>query len=1035
MKTKITGLSGNETVYYAAKACNKYERSIILVSDTEAAVRFEDDLTYFTSKEIIVIREEIDDNITHDKIRLLRKFYENEELVLIIPVTEAIKKYPSPENYRKDILSISGGDELPPYDLREKLTNLGYAMKEMAESCGDISSRGDILDVFVAGDEYPTRIEFFGDNIDSIRQYEPDSQRSIKKLDKIRIVPAIFYKKDTYISVYLSEDDVVIICDPPRLRDKITKANEYEGIEDFGSFMKVKTDQIVYSSFDYSEKEGVKYDKVIPSNISRMSSFNGHLKLLVTEIKKLEKKGFQIHIVAPRKQLEGIRSYIQDNGIYGNLVYDDAYLSSGIISEEDKVCYITLHDIFPNFLNRRTRKKKKKKSDDISFTRFKKGDYVVHELYGIGIFDGIETVEKDGEKRDYLEIHYAGEAILSIPVDNADMVEKYIGGSDSKPKLTKISGKEWSRTRQKARKAIETIAQDLVKLYAEREAKEGYKFSKDDEWQKNFEQEFPYEETDDQLKAAEEIKEDMEKSVPMDRLLCGDVGYGKTEVASRAIFKCLNDGKQAVMLAPTTLLVNQHYENLSKRFSNYPFEIEMLSRFRTNSEQRNIIKKLEAGTIDFVIGTHRLLSDDIKFKDLGLLVIDEEQRFGVRAKEKIKGLRKNIDVLTLSATPIPRTLNMSLTGIKNISTIEEPPEDRYPVQTYVSEENDEIIAKAIRRELERGGQTFVIYNRVNGISRIAKKIKNLIPEGRIAIGHGKMDEKHLEDVMKSFIDGKYDILVSTTIIENGIDISNANTIIILNAERLGMAQLYQLRGRVGRSNRIAYAYLMHKPDKVLTDEARKRLSAIKEFTEFGSGFKLAMRDLEIRGAGNVLGEAQSGHVSGIGYELYCKEIDRAVKKLQGNKSNEKKTEVNIEIGINGRIPKSYIMDESMRLQAYKKIAGIDSSEKAKDLIDELTDRFGEMPMMTINLINTAEIKSIAEKLGISRISKKMNMVDMELSSNKTIDPCSLIIAKENYKDRLIIKSGDTTVLRLYVEQGRSVQNVLSLLRSLKQVDI
>lgn len=1097
MKTNITGLSGNGFVYSAKESCKKHKGSIIVVPDTKSAERFKEDLSYFTSKDILVISEELgrgfiyereDREGLYEKIKGASRLLNDEDIILIIPIIEALKKYPNPSDFKYMTEEIKVGEKYSPEKLRRKLQKIGYLNTPVTESFGEYSIRGDILDIFISGYEYPVRIEFFGDDIDSIRCYDPENQRSISSLDSVMITPALIFNPDedeitrgidnisnsklpsrdkeklieiietrsneriyeeyidyfdistSYIFDYLNEDGVLILCDPSKLRDRIEEIYEGEHNSDLSLFLNLRADLEVYSSFDDGDKTLGKFDNIIKSSIKRMTSFNGMLNLLVKEIKKYQKKYFDIHIVAPRRQLEGIKKYIQDNEIYGNIIYDDSYLSSGLIDEERKICYITLNDIFPNFSYRSRAKKRSKKNNNFVFTNLRKGDYVVHEMHGIGIFEQIKTLETEGVERDYLEIHYAGEAILYIPVDNADLVQRYIGASDSKPKLSKISGKDWINTRKKARKAIETIAQDLIKLYAEREARQGYAFPEDSEWQKDFEADFPYEETEDQLKAIDEIKEDMQRTAPMDRLLCGDVGYGKTEVAARAIFKCVSDGKQAVLLAPTTLLVNQHYENLKERFGKFPFEIEMLSRFKSETEQKEIIKKLKAGTIDFVVGTHRLLSNDIEFKDLGLLVIDEEQRFGVKSKEKIKGMKKNVDILTLSATPIPRTLNMSLTGIKNISTIEEPPQDRYPVQTYVSEENDEIIKRALEREISSGGQAFIIYNRVNGIYRILEKIEKLAPSAKIAVGHGRMDEKRLEDVMKSFIEGRYDILLATTIIENGIDIPNANTIIILNAENLGMAQLYQLRGRVGRSNKLAYAYLMHKPDKILTDEARKRLTAIKEFTELGSGFKLAMRDLEIRGGGNMLGEAQSGHVAGIGYELYCKEIDRAVKKLKGDKGEDIRSEVEIDLKVPYRIPTKYIKDESLRLEAYKKIAEIDSTDDSMNIIDELIDRFGEIPVMTINLINISEIKSHSRKLGIKKISSHMinsriNKVELEILNSKSIDPYSLILAKEKYKERLIIKSGKKTILILKMEEERKTQDTLNLIRMLKRVDI
>ena len=551
-------------------------------------------------------------------------------------------------------------------------------------------------------------------------------------------------------------------------------------------------------------------------------------------------------------------------------------------------------------------------------------------------------------------------------------------------------------------------------------------------WQKQFEDDFPYEETQDQLKAAEEIKEDMEKPFPMDRLLCGDVGFGKTEVAARAIFKCLDDGKQAAILVPTTILANQHFYTLKERFEGFPFNIEMLSRFRSDAQQKDIAAKLQTGEIDLIIGTHRLLGKDIRFKDLGLLVVDEEQRFGVEHKEQIKKLKKNVDVLTLSATPIPRTLNMSLTGIKDMSLIEEPPEERYPVQTYVLEQDDELIKDIIRREMDRGGQIYVVFNRVRGIHQVADKIQQLVPEARIAIGHGQMNENLLEDTMINFINGEQDVLVCTTIIESGIDIPNANTLIIMDADRYGLSQLYQLRGRVGRSNRQAYAYLMYQRDKVLTEAAEKRLKAIREFTEFGAGFKVAMRDLEIRGAGNMLGSEQHGHMLNVGYELYCKMVDDAVRALQGEIVNDDKAEINIELKASAYIPETYIESESAKLQMYKKIASVRTWDDEDEVIDELLDRFGDVPWQTINLVKISHIRYLAELMSITEIKQDKNKVTLSFAPENPLSGYALANAAEKYGPKLFIHGGQQPFIRLTVDEKKNLDETLYLLDTLAE---
>ena len=544
--------------------------------------------------------------------------------------------------------------------------------------------------------------------------------------------------------------------------------------------------------------------------------------------------------------------------------------------------------------------------------------------------------------------------------------------ADPAPALNRLGGAEWTKTKTRVKKAVADIARDLVALYAARAHAKGYVYEPDTVWQREFEDAFPFEETDDQLKAAEEIKKDMEKPFSMDRLLLGDVGFGKTEVAARAIFKCLAEGKQAAMLVPTTILANQHYYTLKERFENFPFTVDVLSRFRSPAQQKETVEKLKKGEVDLVIGTHRLLSQDVAFKDLGLLIVDEEQRFGVEHKETLKKLKANVDVLTLSATPIPRTLNMSLTGIKDMSLIEEPPEERYPVQTYVMEQDDDVIREVIERELGRGGQVFVVYNRVRGLSTVSRKISELVPEARVISGHGQMNEGGLEKVMLKFIDHEADVLVSTTIIESGLDIPNANTMIILDAERYGLSQLYQMRGRVGRSNRMAYCYLMYRKDKVLTEPQERRLKAIREFTEFGAGFKVAMKDLEIRGAGNMLGTAQSGHILNIGYELYCKMVDNAVRALKGELVTDDREESSMEFPISAYIPSTYIEDEALKLEMYKKIAGVTSREEQEDVIDELMDRFGDVPRPTMDLIKISYIRYLSEQISVEKIHVDRN---------------------------------------------------------------
>ncbi|MBQ9930749.1 MAG: transcription-repair coupling factor, partial [Firmicutes bacterium] len=641
--------------------------------------------------------------------------------------------------------------------------------------------------------------------------------------------------------------------------------------------------------------------------------FNGRMDFLEKELKRYVKLRYRILLVcSTEERRENLQNFIDRCDLTGRVFADTGNLTGGMEFPDEKLVILSDKDIFVTTKRKRT-KSSREGAPIKAFTDIRKGDFVVHESHGIGKFEGVEQLTVQGIRSDYLKVRYAGEDMLYIPVDQMDLIQKYVGAEGIAPRINKLSGGEWKKTRAKTKAAIKDMAAELLALSAARKMEVGYAFPSDSLWQKEFEDLFPYEETDDQLRCVQEIKRDMEKAYPMDRLLCGDVGYGKTEVAARAIFKCLAEGKQAALLVPTTLLANQHYYTFKERLKDFPFHVELLCRFRTDKQQDAIIERLNKGEVDLVVGTHRLLSKDVKFKDLGLLVIDEEQRFGVQHKESIKQLRKSVDVLSLSATPIPRTLHMSLIGIRDMSLIEEPPEERYPVQTYVMEQDDAMMAEAIRRELDRGGQVYVIYNRVRGIQKIAAHIREMIPEASVVTAHGQMNEKTLEDIMVDFVNNEYNVLVATTIIESGIDIPNVNTLIILEADHFGLSQLYQLRGRVGRSNRMAYAYLLYQRNKILSETAEKRLRAIREFTEFGSGFRIAMRDLEIRGAGNLLGTEQSGHMMQVGYELYCKMVDDAVKELSGEPVREEGPETSIEMDVEAYLPEEYIGDEFQKL--------------------------------------------------------------------------------------------------------------------------
>lgn len=750
-----------------------------------------------------------------------------------------------------------------------------------------------------------------------------------------------------------------------------------------------------------------------------LNVYHGQLDLLIDDILSKKSLGYKTLILSGTRARgerlvgtlrdRGIESYYSDNVEniqFGEVVITFGNQLKGFEYPEYKICLISDKEVFGEAKRKLNNKKANKKgvSKIKSFAELKPGDYVVHANHGIGVYKGIRQIEVGGHKRDYLDIVYDKNDKLYVPVDQLDLIQKYIGSEGKSPKVSKLGSTEWQKAKAKVRKSINEIAEDLVKLYATRTTVKGYKFSKDTEWQKQFEDEFPFEETPDQLTSLEEIKEDMESDKPMDRLLCGDVGYGKTEVALRAAFKAVMDGKQVAFLVPTTILAEQHYKNMKKRFSDFPIKIDMISRFRTTKQQKETLQKVKEGNLDILIGTHRLVSKDIQFKDLGLLIVDEEQRFGVKQKEKIKGIKKNVDVLTLSATPIPRTLHMSLTGVRDISVIETPPENRYPIQTYVVEQNDQLIRDAIIREIGRGGQVYFVYNRVEDIERMAKYVQGLVPESKVGIAHGQMAERQLEKEMLDFMSQEYNVLVCTTIIETGMDIQNVNTIIIYDSDKMGLSQLYQLRGRVGRSNRIAYAYLLYTKDKILSEIAEKRLKALKDFTELGSGFKIAMRDLEIRGAGNMMGSSQHGHMASIGYDLYCRMLEDTVKLIKGEIQKEP-IETTVDIKVDAFIPATYIDDEIQKIEIYKKIAAIENIDDYNDIKEELEDRYSKIPEAVYNLMDIAYIKSQAKLVFIEEIKETAKEMIFKFAEGEREYKKVFKVLMEKYKGMVVLKFG------------------------------
>ena len=788
-----------------------------------------------------------------------------------------------------------------------------------------------------------------------------------------------------------------------------------------------------------------KVRSVYSLQVKTVNPYNSSFELLTRDLKKLKRTGYRVILVSgsrtrAKRLAEDLRDYdlssfyseeMERQVNPGEIMVTCDYIAEGYEYPMLKFTVISESDIFG-----KKKKKKKRKTYEgkkiQEFAELKPGDYVVHENHGLGIYQGIEKVEVDAVTRDYMKISYADGGILYIPATQMDLIQKYAGADAKLPKLNKLGTPQWKKTKGQVKKAVQLIAKDLVKLYATRQQTEGYVYGPDTVWQREFEEMFPFEETEDQLRAIEDTKKDMESTKIMDRLICGDVGYGKTEIAIRAAFKAVQEGKQVVYLVPTTILAQQHYNTFIQRFKDFPVRVDLMSRFRTQAQQKKTVEDLKKGLVDIVIGTHRVLSKDIGYKDLGLLIIDEEQRFGVTHKEKIKKLRENIDVLTLTATPIPRTLHMSLIGIRDMSVLEEAPMDRMPIQTYVMEYNDEMVREAMERELARGGQVYYVYNRVENIADLALRVQKLVPDARVSYAHGQMNEHQLEDIMYDFINGDIDVLVSTTIIETGLDIANANTMIIQDADRFGLSQLYQLRGRVGRSNRMAYAFLLYQRDKMLKEVAEKRLAAIREFTDLGSGFKIAMRDLEIRGAGNILGESQSGHMAAVGYDLYCKMLNEAVSQLKGEKE-EADYATTIDLDIDAFIPESYIKNEYQKLDIYKRIATIETEEEMDDMTEELIDRFGDLPKKVQQLLHIAALKSLAHSAYITAIEQKGKDYKFILYEKANLDPAKIPALLKKYGNNMIFKA-EAVPYFLYQKKGKSGkekgENVLQMLREI-----
>lgn len=1070
----ISGCIDTQKIHLVHAAVNDYRFRLIITGDEAKAREMQEDSRffdkssiYYPAKDFIFYSADVHGNqLAGERLRCIQKIIAAQDnkinITVITTIDGCVDMLMPLQRYRDNIIHFKNSDIIDTEKLISKLVGIGYTRVPMIDGQGQFAVRGGIIDIFSYTDETPVRIELWDDEIDSIRFFDVESQRSVEKIQTYDVFPATEWilsedeidagfekvkdevekqlvtlgndkKKKTQQEMdacnrlrhayadfertrdyskfilsftdeiegftdYFPKDETVFVLDEPdRIMERMelisyeyeeSMKNRLEGGYVVASQTKLmrpiaevyknmqSSRLMLLSSLDYKPKM-LKPADYLRIDARSISSYNNSFEYLADDINKYKRTGYRVvlvcnsrtraaRIVADLEEL-GTQSYFSEDYdkeimpgtvmvTYGNIHRGFEYPLIGFV-------IITENDIFTS----RTRKKQKKKYEGRSIAGFNElnvGDYVVHEMHGLGVYKGIEKITVEGVEKDYIKIEYAGNSNLYVLATQLDRLQKYAASdTEKKPKLNKLGSVEWNKTKAKVHGAVEEIAKDLVELYSIRQNQKGYAFGSDTVWQKEFEEMFPYEETDDQLNAIADTKADMESTRIMDRLICGDVGYGKTEVAIRAAFKAVQEGKQVAYLVPTTILAQQHFNTFEQRMKNFPLKVAQLSSFRTNKEIKETLADLKKGFVDVVIGTHRLLSKDVEFKDLGLLIIDEEQRFGVAHKEKIKKLKNNIDVLTLSATPIPRTLHMSLVGIRDMSVLEEPPVDRVPIQTFVTEHNDEMIREAINRELARGGQVYYVYNRVRSIDEAAAHIQELVPQANVAFAHGQMEKRELEKIMVDFINGDIDVLISTTIIETGMDISNVNTMIIEDADKFGLSQLYQLRGRVGRSNRTAYAFLLYRRDRMLTEVAEKRLSAIREFSDFGSGFKIAMKDLEIRGAGNVLGKSQHGHMAAVGYDLYCKMLNEAVNDLKGIK-NEYSFETNVDLSVDAYIPSTYIKSEYQKLDIYKRIAAIESEEELSDMKDELVDRYGSLSTPAVNLLNIALIKSMAHKIGI-----------------------------------------------------------------------
>ncbi len=1156
---QISGVTDSQKVHMMHELSKDNPWRLVVTYDDTRAKEIFDDFSYFEpntwlypARDLLFYSSDIHGNLlTRQRMQVFKHLLEDEGGVVVTTVDGLMDHLLPLSMIKESCLNIMVGQTLDMEEIKHLLTGMGYERMGQVDGMGQFSVRGGILDVFPLTEEVPVRIELWGDEVDSIRSFDAESQRSIQQMDEVTIYPAAeliltkeyieegilrleadekkqekafrdqkkpeevqrirravgelveslkegfdvqtldayiryFYKDTVSFLDYMEEVGAkvtlvssgtaekkqaaglaLILDEPQRMKEK-AETVETEFRESMshrleqGYILPGQADLLFSSKTVLAECHTphsifmTGLDQRLPGMTVKakysltgknLNSYQNSFEILIKDLTKWKKDGYRVVLLSASRtrasRLAGdLREYDlrafcpEDAGrpvAPGEILVTYGKLHKGFEYPLIKFVVITEGDMFGVEKRKKKRKKYNYEGKKISsFSELSVGDYVVHESHGLGIYKGIEKIEQDHVIKDYIKVEYGDGGNLYLPATRLEGIQKYAGADAKVPKLNKLGGTEWTKTKTKVRTAVREIAKELVELYAARQDAEGFQYGPDTVWQKEFEEMFPYDETDDQLTAIDDTKRDMESKKIMDRLICGDVGYGKTEIALRAAFKAVQEEKQVVYLVPTTILAQQIYNTFVQRMKDFPVRVDMMSRFRTPGEMKKTVEGLKKGYVDIIVGTHRVLSKDVQFKNLGLLIVDEEQRFGVTHKEKIKQMKQNVDVLTLTATPIPRTLHMSLIGIRDMSVLEEPPVDRVPIQTYVMEYNDEMIREAIHRELGRGGQVYYVYNRVNNIDEVANHVASLVPDANVAFAHGQMNEHQLEKIMLDFINGDIDVLVSTTIIETGLDIPNANTMIIQDADRLGLSQLYQIRGRIGRSNRTSYAFLMYKRDKMLKEDAEKRLQAIREFTELGSGIKIAMRDLEIRGAGNILGAEQHGHMEAVGYDLYCKMLNEAVIALKGGQEEEETFETVVDCDIDAFIPDGYIKNEYLKLDVYKRISAIETDEEYMDMQDELIDRFGDIPKSVDNLLRVAELKALAHRAYVTEVDINTQEIRIELYPKAKLDVTGIPALIAEYKTALRFAQGEKPVL-FYQDKGKKHKDCEPMMEKAKEL--